>query len=112
MINEILKASGLEHRNGDSPLRLPNHTVVYIFEDVEQDGADPVTPPAGAWLPCIYHHDVRLEMYELQADPAAEAALEAQLRARGLTYKKYDRVWLRDAQRYQVNYELSYTAKT
>ena len=99
MIKDILTASGLQHREGSSPARLPAEPFVYYFDDVELDGADVVTPPAGAWLPGIYHHDVRLELYTTQADPAAEAALEAQIRARGLTYQKYTREWLADVQR-------------
>lgn len=112
MIKEILTASGLQHRRGSSPKRLPDSTFVYYFDDVEMDGADRVTPSTTTGLPCIYHHDVRLEVYEPQADPAAEAALEAQIRARGLTFTKYDREWLSSVQRYLVNYELSYTTKT
>ena len=112
MVKEILTASGLQHRRGSSPKRLPDSTVVYYFDDVELDAPDRVTPSTAAGLPCICHHDVRLEVYEPQADPAAEAALEAQIRARGLTFKKYDREWLQSVQRYLVNYEISYTTKT
>lgn len=109
MINTILTASGLLYRHGSSPARLPAGTFVYVFDDVELDTPDRVTPPAGAWLPCICHHDVRLEVYELEADPTAEAALEAQIKAHGLSFKKHDREWLQSVQRYLVNYELSYT---
>ena len=112
MIEEILRASGLQHRQGSSPARLPANTFVYYFDDVELDAPDRVTSSTAAGLPYICHHDIRLEVYELQADPAAEAALEAQIRARGLTFKKYDREWLQSVQRYLVNYELSYTTKT
>ena len=112
MLKQILTASGLPHQQGGSPARLPAHTVVHYFDDVEQDGPDRVTPATAAGLPCICRHDVRLEVYEPQADPAAEAALEAQIRARGLTFKKYERDWLQSVQRYLVNYELSYTTKT
>lgn len=112
MVKQILTASGLQHRQGSSPKRLPDSTVVYYFDDVELDAPDRVTPATAAGLPCIYHHDVRLEVYEPQADPAAEAALEAQIRARGLAFTKYDREWLPSVQRYLVNYEMSYTTKT
>ena len=112
MIKEILTASGLQHRRGSSPARLPGSTIVYYFDDVELEGPDRVTPPTAAGLPCIYHHDVRLELYALQEDPAAEAALEAQLRARGLAFVKYEREWLTNVQRYLTEYELTYTTKT
>lgn len=111
MIEKILKASGLPYRQSYFP-RLPSRTCVVYFDDVELDGADRVTPLSAAGLPCIYHHDIRLELYAIQADAASEAVLEAQIRAQGLTFKKYDREWLPDVQRYLTNYELSYTSKS
>ncbi|MBQ2437443.1 MAG: hypothetical protein II265_05060 [Clostridia bacterium] len=111
MVNEILTASGIEYRQAWFP-RLPANTCAVYFDDVEMDGPDPVTPLTSDGLPCVVHHDILVEMYEPKQDPAAEAALEAAIRATGLTFKKYDRVWLQSLQRYQVNYEFNYTTKT
>ena len=109
MISTILTASGLSFRESFFP-RLPAETCVVYQEDVELDGPDAVAPPEGG-LPCIYHHDVLLELYALKADSEAEAALETAIRAQGLTFKKYSREWVSTIQRYMTNYELSYTSK-
>ena len=111
MIKNILTASGLPYRQGWFP-SMPAESCVVYTDDVEVDGPDRVAPATAAGLPCIYHHDVRLELYAIQADPAAEAALEAQIVATGLTFVRYDREWLRDVKRYVTVYELTYTTKT
>jgi hypothetical protein len=41
-----------------------------------------------------------------------EAAIEAELDARGLPWTKEDRYWLQDVRRYQVLYEFTYTNKS
>jgi hypothetical protein len=109
MIKEILTAAGLLHRRGRF-LRPPADTYAVWFDDVTADGADPVGSPAGG-LPRIYHHDARVELYEAKPDDEKEAAIEAELDARGLPWTKEDRYWLQAEQRYQVIYEFSYTAK-
>lgn len=110
MINDILTAAGVLHRQGRF-LKVPADTYAVYFDDVTVDGADRVTPSAGGRLPCIYQHDVSVEVYEPKPDDEIEAAIEAELDARGLTWSKQDRYWLPDAQRYQVIYEFSYTTK-
>lgn len=111
MINEILSAAKVEHAQGRF-IRMPNGTHAVYFDDVEVEGPDRVTPPTAAGLPRIYHHDVTIELYEPAPDDAAEAAIEAELDARGLSWTKQDRYWLKDLQRYQTIYELSYTSKS
>ena len=108
MIEEILTASGVLYRRSRF-LRIPEKTFAVYFDDRTAEGADAV--PSTAVLPRTYTHDVRVELYELKPDDAAEAAIEAQLDARGLTWTKQDRYWLSDLQRYQVMYEFSYTDK-
>lgn len=108
MIEEILTASGIQYR--ESFMRLPANTCAVYFDETEIEAPDQVTPPAEG-LPCIVHHDVRVELYALKADPESEKALEAAIRARGLTYKKYGREWVQAAQRYLTTYELTYTSK-
>lgn len=110
MIKDILTAAGVPHRQSRFP-KPPAETYAVYFDDVEVDAADPVTPATQAGLPRIYHHDVRVEIYEPKPDDTTEAAIEAELDARGLPWSKEDRYWLQDVQRYQVLYEFSYTSK-
>lgn len=110
MIKEILTAAGVLHRHGRF-LRLPTKTCAIYFDNLEVEGADPVSFDNAGELPRIYHHDVTIELYEPEPDDEAEAAIEAELEARGIPWTKEDRYWLSDSQRYQVLYEFSYTNK-
>ena len=109
MIKEILTAAGVEHAQGHF-IRKPADTYATYFDDVEVDGPDPVGS-AMAGLPRICTHNVTVELYEPAPDDQAEHAIEAELDARGLPWTKQDRYWLKDAQRYQVIYELTYHTK-
>ena len=111
MIKDILTAAGVEHAKGRM-LRMPEGTYAVYFDDIEVIAADRVTPPTAAGLPRYYQHTVSVELYEPVPDEAAEASIEAELDARGLSWGKQDRYWLKDVQRYQVVYEFEYTAKT
>ena len=111
MIKEILTASGIEHRRSHF-FTPPTGTYAVYFDDVETDGADRVTPATAAGLPRIYRHDVSVELYAPALDPVAEAAIEAQILARGLPFHKEDAYWLQDVQRFQTVYTFSYTSKT
>lgn len=108
MTKEILAAAGINYRQGRF-LKLPEGTHAVYFDDIETDGADPVPDFAG--FPRIYTHDVRIELYEASPDDESEAALEAELDARGIPWSKEDRYWIKDVQRYQVIYEFNYTEK-
>lgn len=110
VIKEILTAAGVQHRRGRFPSPPPGTYAVW-FDDIEADGADPVSPATSGGLPRIYHHDARVELYEPKPDDVKEAAIEAELDARGLPWTKEDRYWLQDVQRYQVLYNFSYTTK-
>ncbi len=103
MVNEILDAAGLLYPVTRFP-KLPDGTCVIPMDDIEAQGADDII--------LFYIHNVTLEMYQSKPDPAAEAALEAELNARGLKWEKQARYWLQSEQRYQVVYEFSYTSKT
>lgn len=103
MIDEILTAAGLNHKETRF-VRLPDGTHAVWFDDVTTDGPDGYNR--------IYTHDVTVELYEPKPDPTAEAALEAELDARGLPWTKQARYWLDDVQRYQVVYEFTYILKT
>lgn len=110
MIKEILTAAGVLHRQGRF-LSPPAETYAVYFDDENGEGADPVGYSA-AEAPQILHHSVRVEVYEPKPDDATEAAIEAEFKARGLSWSKEDRYWLQDVQRYQVLYETEYTEKT
>ena len=107
MIKQILTAAGVPHKPARFP-DPPKGTYAIHFDDVEVDGPDRLAPG----VPRIEHHDVTVELYEPFLDDATEAALEAQLLARGLTWTKQARYWLDSLRRYQVIYEFSYTIKT
>ena len=102
MLNEILTATALPHKAGryaDPPAT----TYAITFDEVEASGPD------GHNL--ILQHDCMVELYELQPDDAAEAAMEAALNARGIPWSKQARYWLNDIKRYQVVYEFTYIEK-
>jgi hypothetical protein len=107
MIKEILTAAGVEYAQGRF-ITMPKGTHAVYFDDVETETADPV---ASAGMPRIYHHSITVELYEPAPDDATESAIEAELDARALPWSKQDRYWLKDLQRYQVIYELTYHTK-
>lgn len=108
MVREILTAAGVRFEHSRF-LRMPEETHAVYFDNLDVDAADPVT--AGR-LPMIWAHDVTIELYEPVPDQAAEEAIEAQLIARGLSWTKQDRLWVQEAQRYQVVYEFTYHTKS
>lgn len=107
MIKQILTAADIPAQPGRFP-DPPAASYAIYFDDVEVEGPDPVL----GVMPRIYHHDCTVELYELTQDDAVEAALEAELLARGLSWTKQARYWLVSIQRYQVIYEFSYTSKS
>lgn len=109
MIAAILSAAQINNKQGRF-VREPEGTYAVYFDDVEVEAVDRVPGIAGA--PRILHHTARVELYEQKPDPAAEAALEAEMDARGLPWTKEDRYWMHDVQRYQVLYETNYTEKS
>lgn len=103
MVNDILNASGVQHRRGrfTSP---PPGTYAAFFDNVTLDGPD----EHPEW---VEKHSVMVELYAPAPDPAAEAAVEAAISAAGLKYVKQDRFWIQTEQIYQTIYEFSYTKK-
>lgn len=102
-IDEILTAAGIAGR-GSRFAKPPAGTYAVWSDDIETDGPDGMPP-------CIFRHNVSIELYETRRDPTAPAALEAQLSARGLHWTKQDRFWIKTEQMYQTIYEFSYTEK-
>lgn len=105
MIKDILTASGIPFRQGRF-YNPPAETYGIYFDNETVGGPDPLPG-----VPQVVRHDAMVELYEPKADPDAEAALEAQLKALGLHYTKEDRYWLQNVQRYQVIYEFFYNEK-
>lgn len=108
MFETILKASGIPYRQGRY-LNPPAKTYAIYFDNLTVNGADPV--PTAMQRPGVVLHDCMVELYEPRPDPEAEAALEAQLLAWGISWTKEDRYWLQNVQRYQVIYEFNFTEK-
>jgi hypothetical protein len=106
VINEIMTASGIPFRQGRfyTP---PAETYAITFDDHEVRGPDVIAPGASV----VIRHDCMVELYEPRPDPEAEAAIEAALLSRSITWTKEDRYWLQNMQRYQVVYEFSYNEK-
>jgi hypothetical protein len=102
MVKTILKAAGLLAWQGRAP-HPPVETYAVYFDDVTADGPDGYNR--------IFTHDATVELYEPTHDDEAEAAIEAELNARGIPWTKQARYWLDSVQRYQVIYEFSYIEK-
>ena len=102
MIKSILTAAGVQFKRSRFP-QPPTGTYAVYMDDVETDGPDGIN--------AIWRHDATVELYEPKPDDAAEAAIEAQLDAAGLTWAKQDRYGLQEEQRYQVIYEFTYIEK-
>lgn len=102
MIKEILKAAGLLFWQGRCPAP-PAETYAIYFDDVTADGPDGYNR--------IFTHDIMVELYEPSHDDPTEAALEAELNARGIPWTKQARYWLDSVHRYQVVYEFSHIEK-
>ena len=110
MVKEILTAAGVKHRKARFT-EPPAETYAVYFDNIDTDGADPVTPLTAEGLPRVQHHDIMVELYEPYPDDTAEQAIEAALNTRGISWTKEDREWLQDEQRYQVLYEFNYITK-
>lgn len=102
MTDEILTRAGVPHRRSRF-IKPPAGDYAVYMDDITTDGADR--------LNFVYTHDVTVELYERDPNDALEAAIEAELDAVGLHYRKQDRYWLQDVQRYQVVYEFTYHQK-
>lgn len=104
MVKEILAAAGIKER-GSRFVKPPAGTYAVWFDNITTDGPDGMPPR-------IFMHAVTVELYEPKKDPAAEAALEAEMSARGQQWTKQDRVWIATEQIYQTRYAFSHITKT
>ena len=59
----------------------------------------------------LFTHNITVELYEPRPDDATEAAIEAELNARGLRWTKQTQYWISSTQCYQTIYEFSYIEK-
>lgn len=104
MTKDILKAAGIPFQEARYPDPPADLTYAVYFDDVSADGADLTN--------CVFTHDITVELYEPEQDAEAEAAVEAALNARGISWTKQARYWLDSIHRYQVIYEFSYIKKS
>lgn len=102
MVDKILKATGIPYKESRF-LKPPKTTYAVYMDAVNRRGADDIN--------LITQHDVTIELYEYEKDPASEALLESQLDALGIEYSKEPRYWIQEEQLFQVVYEFSYTEK-
>lgn len=102
MVNQILKKAAVPSQPGRYP-DPPACTYAIWFDSVSADGSDDYIG--------IFTHDISVELYESVPDDTIEAAVEAELNARGIPWIKQPRYWLPNVQRYQVVYEFTYTIK-
>lgn len=102
MIKNILKAAGVPSWPGRA-VDPPAETYAVYFDNVTADGPDGYN--------LIFTHDAMIELYEPDEDDVAEAAIEAELNARGIPWTKQARYWLDSVLRYQVIYEFSFIEK-
>ncbi len=103
MIADILAAAGVKARQSRF-IKPPAGTYAIWTDDITTDGPDGMPP-------CIFQHSTTVELYAPKPDPAAEAALEAQMSARGLHWTKQDRYWIQSEGLYQTIYEFDYIEK-
>lgn len=103
MVKEMLTAAGIPER-GSRFVKPPAGIYAVWFDHITADGPDGEPP-------CIFTHDVELELYEHRKDDAAVAALEAELSAAGLKWTKQDRLWIQTEQMYQTIYEFTHIEK-
>ena len=102
MIKDILKPVPGAAWAGRCPTP-PGCTYAIYFDDVDADGPD--------GLNLIFTHNVTVELYALRPDDETEAAVEAEMNARGLRWTKQTQYWLDSIKRYQTIYEFSYIEK-
>ena len=102
MINKILKAAGVNYKRTRFP-KPPAGTYAVYMDDQSTDGPDGINT--------VITHEYTIEVYLSTSDDNTEEAIEAALNASGLKWKKQDRYWLQDVQRYQVVYEFTYIEK-
>ena len=103
MVDEILTKAGVEYRRNRFP-KPPAGTFVVWSDYVDTDGPDGMPP-------CIFSHNISIEVYEPKPDYEAEAAIEAAMAEKCLLWHKQDRYWIDDEQVYQTVYEFSYIEK-
>lgn len=86
MVKEILTAAGIKER-GSRFVKPPADTYAVWGDDIATEGPDGMPPR-------IFFHTITVELYALRPDPAAEAALEAEMSVRALHWTKQSRYWI------------------
>ena len=103
MVNGIFTTAGIPARESRFA-KPPAGTFAVWMDDITTDGPDGMPP-------VIFTHAITVELYALRPDPTAEAALEAEMTARGLHWTKQARYWIQSEGWYQTIYEFTYIEK-
>ena len=103
MVDEILTAAGVQHRE-TRYVKPPTGTYAVWMEDVDADGSDDAEA-------MVYTHAATIELYSSTPDAPSEVAIEAAIEAKGLRWTKQARYWIQEEQLYQVIYEFNYYTK-
>lgn len=110
MVNEILEAVNIPFRETRFP-DPPASAYAIFMESRTMNAADRVTLTSGVKLPGVMTCDVTIELYAPTRDRETEVAIEEELIAHGLSWKKQEAYWLEKIQRYQTIYEFTYYEK-
>ena len=102
MVDKILKPTGIPYKESRF-LKPPEKTYAVFNDAIERRGGDNIN--------LVTSHDITIELYEYKIDSKAEKAIESQLDAYGIEYRKEPRYWIQEEQLFQVVYEFSYINK-
>lgn len=105
MIDAILTDVGISYRHTrfQSP---PEETYAVYTQDMSAEGADAMQ--GGVYF---VTNEITVNLYEPSPDEDTERTLEDTIASYGCEWRKQDRQWLQDEQRYQVTYTFNYIEK-
>lgn len=102
MIDEILKDIDIPYKECQFR-KAPKSTYAVYSDSFKNVGADGINN--------LREHDITIELYEYEPQPAVEKAIENNMDTLGIPFVKQERYWLESEQLYQVIYEFSYYEK-
>lgn len=105
MIGDILTDVGIPYRHTrfQTP---PEETYAVYTQDMSAEGADSMQGGV-YWVT----NEITVNLYEPYLDDDTELKMENTIASYGCEWRKRDRQWLQDEQRYQVTYTFEYVEK-